>query len=352
MDVKYNVKKRREERIRELLSREAHMEPREEYVPQMPQMSAVEWMAGDGRPPADNRPAADSRQPENNRRPADKRQSNNAQQSGNGRQPANNRHPGDNRYSDDGWQPSPGQAEERDPERLWKQGRGLWRDNEPVYPPERSPYLPEPPARGSFLRAFAYRTVASVILFAGLWGIQHFQPAWSAPVRSFVSNSLSHDMNFAAIETWYEHNFGGAPSFIPIFGDRDEPQQLVQGSQGVTVPVAGTLAESFAISLKGVEIAPSLDSTGSSKVKSMETGRVTSVSKDALTGTTVIVQHSGGYSSVYGRLTKVDVAAGDWLESGDTVGEFSKTEGGSDTVYFAVKKDGHYIDPAEVVPLD
>lgn len=297
MDIKHNVKKRREERIRELLSQEAalQLELFKETAPQLP--AAGVKQSYEHKPPVR-------------------------------------------------------QTEERDPELLWKQGRGLWRE-EGVYPPGKPPRASEPPVKqGSFFHALLFRTFVSAVLFGGLWGIQHYQPAWSAPVRAFVTNSLNHEMNFQAAEAWYEHNFGGAPSFIPIFGGSNEPQQLVQGTQGVTVPVTGTLAESFAISMKGVEIIPTLDANGGQKIKSMETGRVTSVSDDALTGKTVVVQHSGGYTSVYGRLSKVDVAEGDWLESGETVGEFSQAEGGPDTVYFAVEKDGRYIDPAEVVPLD
>lgn len=241
--------------------------------------------------------------------------------------------------------------EERDPELLWKQGRGLWR-NEDDRAGGEVPFHPGPQNRGSFLRSLLHRTLFSVVLFGALWGIQHYQPAWAGPVQSFVSDNLEHEMDFQAVQTWYNHNFGGAPSFIPIFGHDEQPQQLVQSNQGVSVPVEGTVAEGFSITLKGVEILPEVGSTGALEVKSMETGRVASVRNDAITGQTVTVQHSGGYTSVYGRLSKVEVTAGDWLESGESLGEFVQSETGPDTVYFAVTKDGLYVDPAEVVPLD
>jgi stage IV sporulation protein FA len=247
---------------------------------------------------------------------------------------------------------------------MWKQGRGLWRENpfelpsgRKTLPNEQQPgqpvYPPEPPTSGRFLQAFMKRTVISGLLFSGLWAIHHYQPAWSVPIEQFVSANLHQEMDFQSAEAWYERNFGGAPSFIPIFGDHSEPQQLVQSFHGFTVPIEGTLAESFAVSLRGVEIAPKHDSNGVQEVKSVETGRVTEVSDDALTGTTVVIQHTGGYVSVYGRLTEVSVSKGDWLEGGERLGSLSSTEGtGSDTLYFAIKKDGRYIDPAEVVPLD
>ncbi|WP_237690875.1 M23 family metallopeptidase [Paenibacillus caui] len=248
--------------------------------------------------------------------------------------------------------PSPWQTEERDPELLWKQGRGLWRE-EGVLSPGKPPFPSEPVSGGSFFRTLLVRTLASAVVFGILWGIHRYQPPWSSPIRSFVADSLNKEMDFQAVEAWYERNFGGAPSFIPIFGRKDEPQQLVQSSRGFTAPVQGTLAEGFAVSLKGVEIMPDQDSSGSQEIKCVETGRVTDVSNDALTGRTVVVQHSGGYVSVYGRLSEVSVTKGDWLEGGETVGSiYTGKSSGSDTLYFAMKKDGLYLDPSEVVPLD
>ncbi|GGA36608.1 M23 family metallopeptidase [Paenibacillus physcomitrellae] len=319
MDVKENVRKRREERIRELLSRE-------------------------------------ERQLQLYTRPS------NPEDFEYGRESLL---PLQGRTEMEALQEQPG--EERDPELMWKQGRGLWRDDAfGTAPASSSPMgsgfkpgsgTPEqtdgPQKGGSFIRALWTRTFVSAAVFGILWGIHHEQPAWSAPIESFVSTTLNQEMDFQAAEAWYERNFGGAPSFIPIFGDNGGPQQLVQSAHGFSIPIQGKLAESFAISLKGVEIVPDLDSKGAQEVKSIETGRVTEVNDDALTGKTVVVQHSDGYVSIYGRLTEVSVSEGDWLEGGERVGSFSKAEsGGSDTVYFAMKKDGLYIDPAEVVPLD
>ncbi|ANS75498.1 hypothetical protein AWM70_13575 [Paenibacillus yonginensis] len=320
MDVKNNVRKRREERIRELLSREER------------QLQLYTRVSN----PEDFGYSASSEE---------------SVQSPGG-------------AADTG---AGGKQQERDPELLWKQGRGLWREDafgQRTFPSSQigsgggqgpgSPEQPDGPQRsGSFIRSLWTRTLVSAVLFGALWGIHHMQPAWSAPIESFVSTTLKQEMDFQAAEAWYERNFGGAPSFIPIFGDDGGPQQLVQSSHGFTIPVQGKLAESFAISLKGVEIVPDLDSKGAQEVKSIETGRVAEVSEDALTGKTVVVQHSDGYVSIYGRLTEVSVSEGDWLEGGEKVGSFAKAEsGGSDTVYFAMKKDGLYIDPAEVVPLD
>ena len=241
---------------------------------------------------------------------------------------------------------------EKDPELLWKQGRGSWREDNTV-----SPWKPNQPPQvarqSSFIQSFIRKTMMSGVIFGLLLWIHQAQPSWSTPIRSFVTNSLQHEINFSAVQTWYESKFGGPPSFIPIFHSTSEPQQLVQSVHGFSMPIQGKLAQGFAVTLKGVEITPEANDSGLEEVKSVETGRVLEVSNDALTGTTVVIQHSGGYESIYGRLSEVNVAKGDWLESGDTLGNISDTEHqGSDSLYFAMKKNGTYVDPTEVVPLD
>lgn len=247
-------------------------------------------------------------------------------------------------------------GEERDPELLWKRGQGRWQDpygslfgngEEPGSGPRK---------RSSFWTTMFVRLVISALLFAGIWGMERYKPSWSLPIRAFVAQSLTEEMDFQAMEAWYERHFGGAPSFIPIFNSREENGLKVGAAGGFTSPVAGSLAGPFALSLKGVEIIPDANGasgSGNVPVKSIETGRVLSVTRDAITGQTVAVQHAGGYISVYGHLERVSVEKGDWLEGGDVLGGLPpRTQSPLPTLYFAIKKDERYIDPAEVIPFD
>ncbi|MNW08820.1 Stage IV sporulation protein FA [compost metagenome] len=89
------------------------------------------------------------------------------------------------------------------------------------------------------------------------------------------------------------------------------------------------------------------------QVKSTKTGRVVSVSRDALTGMTVVIQHAGGYESLYGHLDEPFVEKGDWVESGDVIGLLpSKSSPPYATLYFALKINDRYIDPAELISFD
>ncbi|MNC72583.1 Stage IV sporulation protein FA [compost metagenome] len=89
------------------------------------------------------------------------------------------------------------------------------------------------------------------------------------------------------------------------------------------------------------------------QVKSTGTGRVISVTRDAITGMTVAIQHAGGYESLYGHLEEPFVEKGDWVESGDVIGVLpSKSSPPYTTLYFALKNNDRYIDPAELISFD
>lgn len=248
-----------------------------------------------------------------------------------------------------------GEGIERDPELLWKQGQGRWQAPYAGAYGDRADLGPDGSGpKSSIWSALFARLMISAMLFAGFWGMHHYEPSWATPIRVFVAQSLTEEMDFKAIETWYTSHFGGAPSFIPIFETHEEDSLKVGAQSGFTPPIEGSLAGPFALSLKGVEIVPdTVRSAGAVQVRSIETGRVLAVANDALTGLTVTVQHAGGYVSIYGRLDQISVDKGDWLEGGDVLGALPQfVQSPRPTLYFALKKEDRYIDPADVVPLD
>lgn len=241
---------------------------------------------------------------------------------------------------------------ERDPELLWKRGQGRWEELYGGFGGKEDPPSPAG-GRSSFWTTMFARLVISALLFLGIWGIERYEPSWSLPIRAFVAQSLTVEMDFSAAEAWYERYFGGAPSFIPIFKHHEDNGVKVGAASGFVAPVSGSPAGSFALSLKGVEIIPERAENGVVQVKSIGTGRVLSVTRDPATGETVTVQHADGFISVYGRLEQVAVEQGDWLEGGDIVGTLpTGTVPPLPTLYFALQKDDRYIDPADVIPFD
>lgn len=229
---------------------------------------------------------------------------------------------------------------EPDPEVLWKQNRGGWMDEG------------GDGGRPRFTAGLIRRTVASVLVFGAVWGIFLAREPWAVKAQAFITDALSNDMDFAAAQVWYETHFNGAPSFIPIFGEDEVPAEKVSTAHTLSAPLAGSILRSFADTLYGVEIMPESDSSGNVTVKSVDTGRVLSVSKEAQGGIRIVIRHTGSLTAEYGHLSGTRLSADDWVESGDTVGWMQETESGAPLLFFAVMKDKTYIDPAEVVSFD
>lgn len=78
-------------------------------------------------------------------------------------------------------------------------------------------------------------------------------------------------------------------------------------------------------------------------------GIVTDIEELTETGTTVTLDMGNGYTAVYGQLTDVPLAVGDYVNTGETVGtlaeptKYFSVEGPN--LYFEVTKDGEPVDP-------
>lgn len=231
-------------------------------------------------------------------------------------------------------------SEEPDPEVMWKERHGGWEDYDGG-------------GGSNFVSGFIRRVVASILVFGAVWGIFAVQQPWSHKVQLFITDALSNDMDFTAARVWYEEHFNGAPAFIPIFGDKEEPAQKVTALHELSAPVIGSIVQPYATTLKGVEIMPEPDSTGNVTVKSVDMGRVLSISKELQGGIRITVRHSGSITAEYGHLSGTKLEIDDWVQGGDTVGWMVGTEASTvPMLFFAVMKDKTYIDPTEVVSFD
>ena len=89
-------------------------------------------------------------------------------------------------------------------------------------------------------------------------------------------------------------------------------------------------------------------------VKTAAAGTVVSVRSDELMGTTVVIEHAGGYTTTYASLQEnPPVMSGDRVNAGDIIGCVGSTaaaeSGMGPHLHFSVSKDGQVIDPAEYV---
>lgn len=79
-------------------------------------------------------------------------------------------------------------------------------------------------------------------------------------------------------------------------------------------------------------------------------GSVFSVEEDALMGTTVVLEHAGGYQTTYANLQKApNVEVGDSVTAGQIIGAVGSTAAAeaaqSSHLHFSVSKDGKIVDP-------
>lgn len=89
-------------------------------------------------------------------------------------------------------------------------------------------------------------------------------------------------------------------------------------------------------------------------VKTAADGTVICVTDDEMMGTTVVIEHAGGYTTQYSSLQKTPpVEEGDHVNAGDIIGYVGTTAAAESSMgahlHFSVSKDGQIIDPAEYV---
>ena len=89
-------------------------------------------------------------------------------------------------------------------------------------------------------------------------------------------------------------------------------------------------------------------------VKTAAGGTVQSVTDDELMGTTVVIDHEGGYSTRYSSLQKdVPVTAGQQIVAGEVIGRVGTTSAAESQMgphlHFSVSRDGAVIDPRDYV---
>jgi len=203
-----------------------------------------------------------------------------------------------------------------------------------------------------FLRGVGVRLVIAALAFAGFWAWMKLELPGSGPAKEWMVESVSRDMDFRAIEAWYGDTFGGSPSFL-TFG-RQEPDTLEVAAlldpTATSVPVRGTIVQTFADNGKGVQVA----AQGDSEVFAVFTGKVQQVTRDDKSGVTILVQHQNRVLTVYGGLAEAIVKPNEWVQTGQAIGRLgpAASDQSEAVLSFSVQHDGKAIDPAEVVGLD
>lgn len=91
-----------------------------------------------------------------------------------------------------------------------------------------------------------------------------------------------------------------------------------------------------------------LASTARSPITASNTGTVVFAGDNGIYGNMVLIDHGLGLTSLYGHLSSVDVAVGDAVEKGQSIGRSGATGlAGGDHLHFALLVGNTYVDPLE-----
>ena len=171
-------------------------------------------------------------------------------------------------------------------------------------------------------------------------------------VTTPVVDSMEQDVQAAATQPQQDAAQPTQPS--------QTPQKVEKPGKRVS-PVSGQTISEYAVDClsynqttrdwrthDGVDIAAEAGTT----VVAAADGEVYSVYEDETMGTTVVVIHTGGYTTRYASLAQdVAVKPGDTVQAGQTIGTVGRTalleSAVGEHVHFSVSCDGQSMDPAD-----
>ena len=155
-----------------------------------------------------------------------------------------------------------------------------------------------------------------------------------------------------------EENVPTAPPAeeTPISDPQDLLPQVMSPLAGTTVTVFSVTELMYDETMADWRTHNGIDIQASEgdSVRTAAGGTVLSVKDDELMGTTVVIQHGGGYTTQYSCLQKdPPVQEGDQVAAGDIIGLVGSTASAEGSMgphlHFSVSKDGKLIDPADYV---
>jgi len=250
--------------------------------------------------------------------------------------------------------PSPGPSEDATrpawgdgPFEIWETdaySAGSWYNEPTVYESPRSHREAggRPPSASALrMRKWLLQGLFSLALVAAVWLIETSTHPQMAPVQYWVGEALSRDFDFAAVQAWYERQFGNAPAFLPAFA----VNWFGQGSHDAEEwqPLVGRVVKPFSPQHQGIR----LSAAGEGEIYAVGTGWVVDVGERPGLGMTVVVQHPRGNQTWYADLAAVYVTVDDWVYAGEAIGR-----AGSDGEWFlALRRQDRFVGPAAVLPL-
>lgn len=169
--------------------------------------------------------------------------------------------------------------------------------------------------------------------------------------RHFIQSTMDKEFQFTAITTWYEDRFGKPLALLPVKEGSEvaKSTQNQDDSKEFAILANAKVAESFEINGQGIII----ETFSNANVEAAREGNVIYAGKKGDLGKTVIIQHSDGTETWYGHLGSISTLLYSFVEKGSEIGTVTEnTDKTKGQYYFAIEKDGHFIDPSQVISFD
>ncbi|BAU27002.1 peptidase M23-like protein [Aneurinibacillus soli] len=205
---------------------------------------------------------------------------------------------------------------------------------------------PAPMRRGD---KWLIKIIASLFVLSTAYIIQTVPFPGAEKYRAVLGEVFDRSYDFGAMSAWYEQKFGAVPTLLPAVGAPGNEAKPVLQSQGLLLkaPSSGKVIQTFAEQGSGVFFTP-----GTAEIRAVDQGWVTFAGQKEGLGNTVIIQHAKGVETWYSGLGSVSVKQNDWIEVQKEIGRAATADSKVRPVYFAVKKNGQFIDPQGVVRFD
>ena len=205
-----------------------------------------------------------------------------------------------------------------------------------------------------------YIALALCLLAAGIVGYYTLlRPQAPAEPASNPASNVPDDRDNAwvAPAVQPEENVPAAPADeTPISDPQDLLPQVMSPLDGTTVTVFSTTELMYDETMADWRTHNGLDiqAAEGDAVKTAASGMVVSIKSDELMGTTVVIEHAGGYTTQYSCLqAEPPVTEGQQVAAGDIIGLVGSTAAAESSMgphlHFSVAKDGVIIDPSEYI---
>lgn len=207
-----------------------------------------------------------------------------------------------------------------------------------------------------------YIALALCLLAAGVIGyytlLRPDKPAVSDEQPTISNSDGQREQEWFAPAVKPEENVPAAPAVEeePISTPQELLPQVMSPLDGTTVTVFSVTELMYDETMADWRTHNGIDiqAAEGDSVRTAAGGTVLSVEEDELMGVTVVIQHSGGYTTHYSCLQKdPPVQEGQQVAAGDVIGLVGSTASAEGSMgphlHFSVYKDGKLIDPAEYV---